>query len=815
MPRERVSSEKTARTGAKSGAKKTAGRTDLGGLAALQKSGGNQAVVRLLGSETTRDIARQGISGAGRPLTHRPTLQKKLGAYDIGGVESHVGKAARDATTVLGATGYAMGESVAFRRPPSLSDEAHEVAHVLGQRVSFMPSGAQGRRGDRFERFAHDFTDRVASGKPVEPFLDRHLGRGAARPKPHRIDTPPVQFQIGPGMHGAIVVGHAYFFEAEAVGADHYRLRYVFRDELPPIEVAATDEAYDVVKTPEEAKGWLRAREAHIASPKEDISGTPPRSKPGRSVESPTLGDETGTDVDEIPISSGLVSMYDGVGSTKKEHDGSVLSRRSLKAKGGSRSALSKARSRASGTLSQTKYTELLDALDAYGNATTDSEVHEALGHIIGHAQHWLATHPRSSQVQGDSKTHTAKFDAVEAVRDAARAEFMHLAGISVTEDPELRSAEERMMFLLDDVLRDPLFASIYDAVHHGTLDSFKRWFTKTRNYVKLIPIVSIFKVIQEGQQANKRKERSRAIEEQGRLRQMRLVEHMGSALAEHYKDERKKRRTTGVVSAVTTPLSAFFPVSGMVGMGASGLTDVGGQALSKTIDKPIEKLSTFVSEKTMLKGHDELHKYKGGDSLMRKFAIEVSRFTVDTEVVRSLILYLGLGPREEASPQERSRLELRRLMGCGDGVDLLEEELTEGDTELKDTLSGRQKGKKGGTKGMGYSSVVGDGDDVDWLRALWVSEGYLGDTGRRKKGRAKKHLRTETTVSSDDDGRGLLTGLKTTKTEPKKSLRQTLTGWMSRSKGRSGGTTGPRSTSKSVFALSDYELGLEGEDDR
>ncbi|MCB9550672.1 MAG: DUF4157 domain-containing protein [Myxococcales bacterium] len=778
-------------------------KTDLAGLAALQRRMGNRATVRLLGGETLRAVARQGMSGPGSTLSHHATLQRSLGAYDISGVRSHIGRAAGDATSLLGAKGYAMGEAMAFSRPPDLRSAAHEMAHVLGQRVGFMPSGAHGRAGDGYERFAEGFAETVTRGRSVEGLVDRTLGRGAMRPRAKSAKAP-VQFEIGPGQHGAIVTGHAFFYEAVACGKDHYLLYDVVHEDFEPRKVSASDPDYKVIKKPEEAQAWLAKRPKKQSS--KDKSGT---KKVSFEVDPPEPDvDELDVDEldDEIPISSDFVSMYDELPLKRRSTDSGLLSRTSLKAKGGGRSKISKLLSRSTATLYQTKYTELLDALDAYGKATSDEDRHKPLADIIGHAQHWLATHPRASRAHGDSLEHQAKFSAVEAVRDAAREEFMQLAGGRLTADPDAMGQNERMMYMLDDILRDPLFAAIYDAMHHGIFDGLMRSLKKGRTYVKMLPVVNLVELARESRKANRRKERSRAMQEIGDQSGQPLLAHVGHALSEHYRERRKKIRITGGVSALLTPLTFAFPFSAAIGQGASGLTDVGGQAVAKAIDKPTEKLVSFASEKGIGWGKDKDHERRGGKALTEAFAAAVSRFTLDPEVIRAIVLYLGLGPREDDdSPQERSRLALKEMLGADAKEDLLDvKEPSKDDKWLKARLTARQKGKGVGPDDKDYSALVSDDVEdkgTNWLRALWVSEGFLGDEERRGKSGAKKLVKDEAASSKDDDSKELLSGLGSGKKDQSKGVMQSM-----RSLFGSKSEAKAKAKSKSSKALSTFD---------
>ncbi len=67
---------------------------------------------------------------------HHDRIQAAFGAHELGGVQAHVGGAARDASEQIGAEAYATGEHVAFRGAPDLHTAAHEAAHVVQQRAS-------------------------------------------------------------------------------------------------------------------------------------------------------------------------------------------------------------------------------------------------------------------------------------------------------------------------------------------------------------------------------------------------------------------------------------------------------------------------------------------------------------------------------------------------------------------------------------------------------------------------------------------------------------------------------------------------------
>lgn len=115
--------------------------------------------------------AAHGVQGSGGPLPHQARIQQAFGAHDISGVDAHVGGAASDAATSMGAEAYATGSSVAFRQAPSLHTAAHEAAHVVQQRAGVSLKGGVGQAGDTYERHADAVADAVVAGRSAEALL--------------------------------------------------------------------------------------------------------------------------------------------------------------------------------------------------------------------------------------------------------------------------------------------------------------------------------------------------------------------------------------------------------------------------------------------------------------------------------------------------------------------------------------------------------------------------------------------------------------------------------------------------------------------
>jgi hypothetical protein len=87
-------------------------------------------------AERVRAAAAVGVTGVGQALPHLATIQASFGpAHDLSEVRAHVGGAAADAATSIGATAYATGRDVAFAAEPDLHTAAHEAAHVVQQQA--------------------------------------------------------------------------------------------------------------------------------------------------------------------------------------------------------------------------------------------------------------------------------------------------------------------------------------------------------------------------------------------------------------------------------------------------------------------------------------------------------------------------------------------------------------------------------------------------------------------------------------------------------------------------------------------------------
>lgn len=153
--------------------------------------------------EDVHQAAASGVQGAGGALPHLEKVQRSFGRHDLGGVKSHVGGAAANASDALGAKAYASGESVAFRDTPDLHTVAHEAAHVIQQRRGVSLDGGVGRSGDGYEQQADQVADAVVRGDSVEPLLGPGAGgpaRGSAVQREDAAGTPKPRVDTLPGL---------------------------------------------------------------------------------------------------------------------------------------------------------------------------------------------------------------------------------------------------------------------------------------------------------------------------------------------------------------------------------------------------------------------------------------------------------------------------------------------------------------------------------------------------------------------------------------------------------------------------------------
>ena len=124
--------------------------------------------------------ARAGLTGPGQRLPHAAALQRSFGKHDLRRITAHIDDAAAEACAALGVQAYALGEHVAFSKPPSIFDAAHEAAHVVAQRLGVVPPGAAGTSGDAFEQKADAVAALASGGHKVEHLLGPGAQAGQA-----------------------------------------------------------------------------------------------------------------------------------------------------------------------------------------------------------------------------------------------------------------------------------------------------------------------------------------------------------------------------------------------------------------------------------------------------------------------------------------------------------------------------------------------------------------------------------------------------------------------------------------------------------
>ncbi|CQR59545.1 eCIS core domain-containing protein [Streptomyces leeuwenhoekii] len=200
-PKRRSESER--RDHGRSTAQRQSAPPDPRSLAALQRSIGNAAVVRLLGRQlepeeapVQRSTVHQVLRSPGRPLADgvRTEMEARLGA-DFSSVRLHDGPAAARSAAEMSARAYTSGEHVVIGHGGGDKHTlAHELTHVIQQRSGPVSGTDHGDGlsvsdpGDRFERAAEANAVRALSGPVPEAAVQR-----AAAHSPSAAPELPVQ----------------------------------------------------------------------------------------------------------------------------------------------------------------------------------------------------------------------------------------------------------------------------------------------------------------------------------------------------------------------------------------------------------------------------------------------------------------------------------------------------------------------------------------------------------------------------------------------------------------------------------------------
>jgi len=175
--------------------------------------------------------AARGTSGTGGALPHGEAIQASFGAaVDVSSIRAHVGGAAADACSDMGASAFASGRDVAFRQTPDLHTAAHEAAHVVQQAQGVHLYGGVGEAGDAYERHADAVADRVVAGRSAGDLFGgpaAGAGKGAVQRKDEAAPDP----VLDPLLTGALVnsgqgvdLGYTYIFTNNQLDAAYKKL---------------------------------------------------------------------------------------------------------------------------------------------------------------------------------------------------------------------------------------------------------------------------------------------------------------------------------------------------------------------------------------------------------------------------------------------------------------------------------------------------------------------------------------------------------------------------------------------------------------
>lgn len=149
-------------------------------------------------NEQIHQAAKVGTSGPSSSLPYLDSIQRSFGRHDVSGIQAHVGDAASRGASAMNAEAFAIGNSVAFARQPTLHTAAHEAAHSIQQRAGVQLTGGVGVAGDQYEKHADAVADLVVQGRSAEALLDQNADAGVA-PVQRELEEedPPLQLQAG------------------------------------------------------------------------------------------------------------------------------------------------------------------------------------------------------------------------------------------------------------------------------------------------------------------------------------------------------------------------------------------------------------------------------------------------------------------------------------------------------------------------------------------------------------------------------------------------------------------------------------------
>ncbi len=262
-------------------------------------------------SEHVHAAAAHGIAGAGATLPFLDQIQASFGpAHDVSHVQAHVGGAAAEASSAMGALAYATGDHVAFAGRPDLHTAAHEAAHVVQQQSGVQLAGGVGASGDSYERHADQVADSVVRGESAAELLGSTVASGRSSNAVQRFGADEHQMLGNDGSGDSMVElapGYSLpFGDVVALAGDHFesiaQMRWFARNVNGGKESRAEIEWARIwklteTKGPVDARAWhdLEARESqekryyqlagrnqsHFLAPREKDRGATPAETSG------------------------------------------------------------------------------------------------------------------------------------------------------------------------------------------------------------------------------------------------------------------------------------------------------------------------------------------------------------------------------------------------------------------------------------------------------------------------------------------------------------------------------------------------------
>ena len=145
--------------------------------------------------------AARGIDGPATGLPFASQIQASFGpCHDVSAIQAHVGGAAAEGASAMGASAYATGNHVVFADAPDLHTAAHEAAHVVQQAHGVSLYGGVGQAGDHYEQHADAVADRVVAGQSAADLLDGVASAGSGRAGPAGVQ----QRSLAEDLRGAL-----------------------------------------------------------------------------------------------------------------------------------------------------------------------------------------------------------------------------------------------------------------------------------------------------------------------------------------------------------------------------------------------------------------------------------------------------------------------------------------------------------------------------------------------------------------------------------------------------------------------------------